>query len=787
MHILDHIKNWPFLRRLLSKVPGPLLAKFTRLCKLWYLLRGTYKAKLQQLHALHGPLIQVAPREVSWQFTPADRNQLRQLEKHSSPATNVIEPKAARSLLNCFKMERLNHNEHMIDLCNVLLRCVLKEAAQKQTPVDLSNLLTRHAFDVMFSVTTGERAGFLDNTPNANKICSKLESWKFYAVLYGSYLRYHPLLKAALSIIRCRSQGQTTFDPALEVLDGGRLAKPAGTDPQNYSDGLDEHKLGCVGSLEARAALAIAGADPAVSLTLEVLKKVSADEKLQHLLLTELTEAGLMENASFQELSMRKLHMPHLNALIQYHMRQLGLHGMSLSYVSPAGGMELDQGVVPAGHTIHVTSNDSRFAGVEIDSFEALDSGLAAELQRHLPAYNLWTPDHTLEDCHLLLVSKLLAMVLQHFDINSIANGALVTVSNKIRESTDGHQPSSEEMSSEDDKISDATTLDGTSSGASDSTHKVIVNPSDIDILGENLGPAVTDELFRLFDPSPKSVYRYDVLRVGPIDHSAARFSVHKALSNIYGDRVKHKKDVDNIMCIAARHTRWDFNGRSSPRKKFRYAVVRPWYKDGHEARRPRPVNEKWGDWATQEHQKSVDAKSEKSYLLQQQARVATDASSAKIASISSQKPFTFKETYKQTTGGADGTGPRKILRVETTIHDGKGSITASSDGVALGHALDPMVPAAPAAQAPRPEGWVPPHLRARQGCERRAAAAAAAAELAKQTPLPVSPELEPSALEVDSTSTTASSDSPRSSSGNVSGNSPLDPMAPAFAINFTN
>ncbi|KAF2212358.1 hypothetical protein CERZMDRAFT_97634 [Cercospora zeae-maydis SCOH1-5] len=808
MHILDRIKNWSFLRRLLFKVPGPLLAKFTRLWKLWHLLRGTYKAKLQQLHALHGestlwfwltaraltasgPLIQVAPREVSWQFTPANRKQLLDLEKRSSPATNVIEPKAARSLLDCFQMERLNHNEHMIDLCNALLRCVLMDAAQKQRPVDLSNLLNRHAFDVMFAVTTGERAGFLDNTPNADKICSKLESWKFYAVLYGSYLRYHPLLKAALPIIRCRSQGQTTFDPALEVLNGGRLADPAGTDPHNDGDGSYKHKLGCVGSLEARAALAIAGADPAVSLSLEVLKAVSANEKLQRLLLTELTGAGLTNNTTFQELSTRKLHMPHLNALIQHHMRQLGLHDMGLSYVSPAGGMELDQGIVTAGHTIHVTSNDSAFAEGEIDSFEALDFGLAPELQRHLPAYNLWTPDHKLQDCHFLLVSKLLAMFLQNFDIKSIDNGVQVIVAHKVNENTDSHQLSTEELSSEDDKISDATTLGATSSnGASDHSRKATVTPSDMDILGENFGPTVTDELFRLFDPSPKSVYRYDVLRVGPIKHSAARYMVHRALSNIYGVRIKHKVDVDEIICIAAKHTRWDFNERANPRagfkprKRVRYAVVRPWYKECHEARRPRPVNEKWGGWAAQEHQKSIEAKSEESYLLQQQARVAIDASGTKIGSISSQKPFTFKETYKQTTGGSDGTGPRKVLRVETTIHDGNGSITTSSDGVALAQTSDAAVPAAP---APRPEGWVPPHVRARQERERHASEAAAAAEMAKQTPLPISPELEPSTPDVEYATTTSNSDSPRSSTGNDNDNSPFDPTAPAFATKLTN
>ncbi|CAK1354136.1 hypothetical protein CB0940_01963 [Cercospora beticola] len=771
MHILDHIKSWPFLRRLLSKVPGPFLAKFTRLWKVWHLLRGTYRAKLQQLHALHGPLIQVAPREFSWQFfnTKEDTKSLRVLEKQPSPVSSIVENTAARSLRNCLQMERLNHNEQLIDACNALFRCVLQDAAQKQAPVDLANLLTRYAFDVMFSVTTGERAGFIDKIPNANKIYSKLESWKFYSVLYGSYLRYHPFLKALLPIIRCRSQGQDAFDPVLEVLGQSIPAEPACT--QAREDGLagsDEHKLACVGGLEARTALAIAGADSATSLSLAVLKHVGADEELQHLLLAEMTVAGLTSHASFQDLARHKLHMPRTNALIQHHMRILGLHDIGLSYVSPEGGFKHDENIIEAGHTVHVTSNDSGFAEVDIGSFQALDSALVPEIQRHLPAYNLWTQDHSLADCHYLLVSKLLAVTLQNFSITSVSKGVQVTVADRGNEESDNILSSDGKSDSEVDKISDVTSYEGnSSSGASDLQCKITISPSNMDILGENFGPAVTDELFRLFDPNSKSAYGYDVLRVGPVKHSVARFMVHKAIREIYGDRLKHPTDMDDIINIAGEKTRMKVNKHG--RKKIRYPVIRPWYKDGIEGRRPRPVNQKWGGWATQEHQKSMDAQSEESYLRQQQANLVADASCAKAEPP---KPTIFKETYKQT-GASNGTGPRKVLRVETTIHDGNGSITTSSDGVLLDQEVKAKVEPAPTT---RPEGWVPPHMRARLERERHAAEAAAAAELASHTPLPASPEL-------GSATPTSSNDSPRSSSSIDRTDSPLDPLAPEFTF----
>ena len=694
--------------------------------------------------------------------------------------SSIVESKAARSLRGCLQMERLNRNEHLIDACNALFRCVLQDAAQKQAPVDLANLLTRYAFDVTFSLTTGERAGFIDNRPNANKIYSKLESWKFYSVLYGSYLRYHPLLKALLPIIRCRSQGQDAFDPVLEVLGQRIPTEPACT--QAREGGVadsDEHKPACVGDLEARTALAITGADSATSLSLAVLKHVGTDEELQHLLLTEMTEAGLTSHASFQDLARHKLHMPRTNALIQHHMRILGLHDIGLSYVSPEGGFKHDENIIEAGHTVHVTSNDSGFAEVDIGSFQALDSALVPVIQRHLPAYYLWTQDHSLADCHYLLVSKLLAVTLQNFSITRVRKGVQVTVADRGNEESDNILSSDGKSDSEVDKISDVTSYEGnSSSGASDLQCKITISPSNMDILGENFGPAVTDELFRLFDPNSKSAYGYDVLRVGPMKHSVARFMVHKAIREIYGKRLKHETDMDEIINIAGQKTRWKLNKhRPNGPKKIRYPVVRPWYKDGIEGRRPRAVNQKWGGWATQEHQKSMDAQSEESYLRQQQANLVANASGVKAEPP---KPTTFKETYKQT-GGSNGTGPRKVLRVETTIHDGNGSITTSSEGVSLDQQETAKVESAPTT---RKEGWVPPHMRARLERERQAAEAAAAAELASQTPLPISPEIEPSIQDLDSGTSNLNSDSPRSSSSIDRTDSPLDPMAPEFTFN---
>lgn len=54
--MLQSIKDWPLLRHLFSKIPGPILAKLTGLWKLYHLVHGSYADRLRQLHSLHGKL-----------------------------------------------------------------------------------------------------------------------------------------------------------------------------------------------------------------------------------------------------------------------------------------------------------------------------------------------------------------------------------------------------------------------------------------------------------------------------------------------------------------------------------------------------------------------------------------------------------------------------------------------------------------------------------------------------------------------------------------------------------
>jgi hypothetical protein len=68
-----------------ARVPGPLLAKFTRGWQIWRYYRGTWHDDIQWLHDKYGPVVRIAPDEVSF----VDHDALRTLYSYAKAAPKV--------------------------------------------------------------------------------------------------------------------------------------------------------------------------------------------------------------------------------------------------------------------------------------------------------------------------------------------------------------------------------------------------------------------------------------------------------------------------------------------------------------------------------------------------------------------------------------------------------------------------------------------------------------------------------------------------------------------------
>jgi hypothetical protein len=72
----------------LSKIPGPRLARVTGLWRTSRYFRGSWLDDIVELHRTHGPVVRIAPNEVSF----VDELALRELYGHGKPSVKVRSP-----------------------------------------------------------------------------------------------------------------------------------------------------------------------------------------------------------------------------------------------------------------------------------------------------------------------------------------------------------------------------------------------------------------------------------------------------------------------------------------------------------------------------------------------------------------------------------------------------------------------------------------------------------------------------------------------------------------------
>lgn len=318
--------QWPLIQRYRNAIPGPFLAKISPLWKIWHVLRGTYRKAVQKLHARYGipsatppacpalgsqftgALVQVGPNE----YSLADKG-LVYIPK-LTPSSFAIDLNALQQLEQSVSMANVFLSEYMIEKCNHQLLCLLENAAETGESMELSPLLARYAYEAMLATTTGQFAGFLEQEPDGGKIQKHMKDWKFYAVLYGSYLKYHPFILKILSKCGLRGGSQDDlFEEAHSTRDTEAAASDAAGD--NHGQREEQRKL-LSEDIEARIALTLAGADPAVTLMRTALIHIYSDLNLLQQLREEILNATLSETPSFKELIAERGNMPLLHAVL---------------------------------------------------------------------------------------------------------------------------------------------------------------------------------------------------------------------------------------------------------------------------------------------------------------------------------------------------------------------------------------------------------------------------------------------------------------------------------------
>lgn len=172
----------------LAKVPGPFWASVTRLWYVYHVYKGDMDKVQRALHEEYGPVIRIAPNEVTsasvadipriyrlsdpllktdfypiWgapqiskqpdQFTCIDENEHTRYRKIVGPIY---------SLANILKHEKV-----IGDCTNIFLQR-MNEYADKRQAVDIGHWLHMYAFDVVGELCFGRMFGFMENNSDIN-------------------------------------------------------------------------------------------------------------------------------------------------------------------------------------------------------------------------------------------------------------------------------------------------------------------------------------------------------------------------------------------------------------------------------------------------------------------------------------------------------------------------------------------------------------------------------------------------------------------------------------------
>lgn len=539
-------------------------------------------------------------------------------------------------------------------------------------------------------------------------------------------------IKSVMVLCGYRSKGVTKTDPAAEVLRQTSSTAGDSTAPDNVTD---QYSFSAT-DLEARIALALAGADPAIMLILKTLQHVQSNPNgLLQYLRCEFNKAGITSRPSFRDLIHAKTRMPGFYAVLDHCLHLSSAQDLGSTYVSPAGGISFDGLRVPEGHLITVETAilDTNLTPGHAPLVEELVQAFNAKKDA-LPAYNLRKSDHTIEEFLILIAAKVVVPLLHNIVFD---DGSPEKVSNVVVQVTTTEKSVSENVAAEPQagRSADAQ-ISGTTS----------VKLSHMDTFIGSLGVDKTDILLARFDPGPNRGFKGDTVTSKRLPSSRDRAILHEALGEVYGARIDHRTDPStlivhigpkgfnfkNSQARAAKEHQGNLNGprtfrnNSTPRPPVPGPSRLRTFRNNSTPRPPVPgvTSSAWGVWAVTESNRVESFKTDESWEKQKQAMAETMHAANKETTRKYQE--TYKQTGTKTTNGRLG-GPRVTLRTDITTHVAQGGIMVSSCATDTESSVSEK---SEVQSPPRPrEGWMPPHKRAQLLREKKEAEAIAAAE----------------------------------------------------------
>ncbi|OOF96477.1 hypothetical protein ASPCADRAFT_144945 [Aspergillus carbonarius ITEM 5010] len=441
-----------FVRRALSDrdIPGPVLARYTRLWYMWQMMKGDFQYTNIRLHQDHGKIVRIAPGWYSlndidalksiyahgsrliksewyeaWNFSPDPNDHklfsVRNIAHHSD---------ARRKVASMYSMSAVVSYEPYVDDCIRRFCAQLDSFVKTGSMVDLGHWLQCFAFDTISKITYGERFGFLDRGEDINNLMKSLEQSFVISSLMGLMLWLRPVVLflgnffATSNTLFVRRFAHQKFTELSQKGDQGPSTGELLPMVRRFLHAQRDEAKGLTDRyIKVSAASNIgAGSDTtAIGLSAAVFYLYRSPETLEKLR-KELDQACLGRDVSFQE--MQKL--SYLQAVIKESMRLHPGVGFPLFRLVPRGGAVICNEFFPEGTNVGINSwvvhRDVRIWGADADDFVperwlSNDTEKLRIMEQCLMPFGLGSRVYVGKNISLFEMNKLIPLLVRHYDI----------------------------------------------------------------------------------------------------------------------------------------------------------------------------------------------------------------------------------------------------------------------------------------------------------------------------------------------------------------------------------
>ncbi|KAF7898938.1 uncharacterized protein EAF01_008151 [Botrytis porri] len=439
----------------LRHIPGPFLARFTRVWYCWEIYKGDFERTNQQLHTRYGPIVRIAPHEYSiddvnaakviysisggsfpkapwytaWQppnLNPASI--FSELDSHNHSVQR-------RKVANYYSMSSMVGYEGHVNNCSELLSRNLVELATSGDFANMQHWLQCYAFDVIGEITFGQRFGFLDKGEDKDGVFKAIDNGGWYSTFVGIWSWLHawifPLLPKTggmAYIVKFAADRIAEKTKVLKEQSGDR--KEEGTaDFVTRILMASEKDPGKItkGDLATTCQSNIAAGSDTTAITLSsvlyhLLKYPHTFQKLRDEIETAAKEGRISDPITFKEAQ----GLPYLQAVLKEGLRVHPAVGLGLQRIVPAEGTTIANQFIPGGSTVginaYVAHKNTSVWGLDADQWrperwlEIEKQGRGGEVEKYFFAFGMGSRTCIGKNISLLEINKLIPQLVRRFD-----------------------------------------------------------------------------------------------------------------------------------------------------------------------------------------------------------------------------------------------------------------------------------------------------------------------------------------------------------------------------------